>query len=142
MLRSLLVALASAGLHALVDLASSPSPLTAATLLAVVATLFALSRVAATESLLLLPHLGLQAETRECGGRVRRRFVGAEHVLAVTLNESVSTTCVHFYLAIAVRGESRMLLPFAQQQPRLRELASLYRELLAALPSSTAWPHS
>lgn len=141
-LRGVLVALASAGLHALAVCCASPSLLHVATVLACAAALSALSRVAAVESLLLLPHLGLQLETRECGGRVRRRFVAAERVLAVAVNENVSTTRVHFYLLIAVRGESRLLLPFAELLPRLPELTIIYRELLEKLPSSPTWPHS
>ena len=134
--------LASAALRSAAVCCSSPSVVSAATLLAVVTALLALSRLAAAESVLLLPHLGLQVETRECGGWVRRQFVDAARVEAVVINESVSTTCVHFYLAVALRGEPRLLLLFAELQPRLEAIAGVYHEAAAALgisPSPT-WP--
>jgi len=75
-------------------------------------------------------------------GRIRRTFVPLERVAAVVINEAVTTTGVYFYLAIALRGEATMELPFAVLRPRLAELLAPYRAVNAfafgAVPPS--WP--
>ena len=50
-----------------------------------------------------------------------------ERVAAVVINEAVTTSGVYFYLAVALRGQARMELPFAALRPRLAELLAPYR---------------
>jgi phosphatidylinositol glycan class H protein len=97
--------------------------------------------VTTEESLLLLPPLGLQLERRTLGVCHGRRFVPLDCVLAVVVNEAVTTTSVSFYLALAVRGEAELLLPFAGLRPRLASLLPAYRATLALLPADLPeWP--
>ena len=50
-----------------------------------------------------------------------------DRVAAVVVNEAVTTAGVYFYLAVALRGEQRLELPFAATRPRLAELLAPYR---------------
>ncbi len=133
-----------------------------ASLLLYLLPLYALSNAIATsETLLLLPHLGMQLESRtlwcvlqcehtsargcahwnDARGGVRRRFLPLERVAAVLLNEAVSTTDVRFYLALVLRDEPRLALPFPQLAPRLAQLTAPYRAAAALLPpDAAAWP--
>ena len=74
---------------------------------------------------------------------MQRTFVPVERVAAVVIHEAVTTAGAYFYLAVALRGEQRMELPFAALRPRLPELLAPYRAANAlafgaALPPS--WP--
>jgi len=101
----------------------------------------AAGRATASETLLLLPHLGLQVESLSVLGAARRRFEPLERIAAVVINEAVTTTCVYFYLAVALRGEGRLLLPFAALRPRLNELLGPYLAVRGMLPADApAWP--
>ena len=66
-----------------------------------------------------------------------------ERIAAVIINEAVTTAGVYFYLAVALRGEQRLELPFAALRPRLAELVAPYRaaNALAFGPAGPpSWP--
>jgi len=142
-LRLLCVALAAAALPAAsVARKAGCSLVTCAALLAsAAAATAAVARVTAVERLLLLPRLGLQLERQRVLGAVDRRFAPLERVAAVVINEAVTATSAYFYLAVALRGEQRLLLPFRHSRPRLEQLRAPYRAALALLPPDTPpWP--
>ena len=120
------------------------TPLSSATLLALLAAaLFASTRATVEESFLILPGVGLRVEARLNGGGVQWRFVPQERVAAVVINEAVSTTSVYFYLAVALHGDSKLLLPFPAFRPRLAQLVPVYQEAMATFPpsrSAASWP--
>ena len=61
----------------------------------------------------------------------------------MVINEAVTTSGVYFYLAIALRGQACMELPFAVLKPRLAELRAPYRAANAfafGAAMSPSWP--
>lgn len=64
------------------------------------------------ESLLVMRELGIQVGTRYYSGRERKLFIEREKIECVAINEGIQTWMIFYYLAIIVKGQERMVLPF------------------------------
>ena len=81
------------------------------------------------ESITLLDGLGVQLQRETFGGRTTTRFLAAERVASLVLNEGVSVWNVAFYLAVAVTGESDLYIVFQDLNPPLAVLRTVYSDL-------------
>ena len=81
------------------------------------------------ESITLIDGLGVQLQRETFGGRTTTRFLEAERVASLVLNEGVSVWNVVFYLAVAVKGESDLSIVFQDLNPPLAVLRTVYSDL-------------
>jgi hypothetical protein len=68
-----------------------------------------------TESLLVMRDLGVQVGTRYYSGRERKVFIERQRIESVIINEGIQTWAIFYYMAILVKGQERMVLPFEVQ---------------------------
>lgn len=64
------------------------------------------------ESLLVMRNMGVQVGTRYYSGRERKVFIERQRIESVIINEGIQTWAIFYYMAILVKGQERMVLPF------------------------------
>jgi hypothetical protein len=64
------------------------------------------------ESLLVMRDLGVQVGTRYYSGRERKVFIERQRIESIIINEGIQTWAIFYYMAILVKGQERMVLPF------------------------------
>jgi hypothetical protein len=69
------------------------------------------------ESLLVMRNLGVQVGTRYYSGRERKVFIERQRIESVIINEGIQTWAIFYYMAILVKGQERMILPFEVRPP-------------------------
>ena len=96
------------------------------------------------ESLLVMRNLGVQVGTRYYSGRERKVFIERQRIESVIINEGIQTWAIFYYMAILVKGQERMVLPFEvpfNPSPplRARSRTHLPRALAIVGPLTTLW---
>ncbi|KAJ7517682.1 hypothetical protein O6H91_21G035100 [Diphasiastrum complanatum] len=94
------------------------------------------------EAVILMPMLGVQLETSYHSGKVMRRFLPMQKILAAVINEAVTPTTCYFYLALLVREKSELTLVFQEVRPPLDVLISIWKALNDATNFQPNYPAS
>jgi len=76
---------------------------------------------------------GIQLSTVYYSGLVSRRFVPMHHVQHCFINEGIIINQVIYYLALAVKGHDKLILPFENLFPRFKTLMFIFQGTRAAL---------
>lgn len=85
------------------------------------------------ESLLVMRDLGVQVGTRYYSGRERKVFIERQRIESIIINEGIQTWAIFYYMAILVKGQERMVLPFEHVFPRLHVILPVYKATRALL---------
>ncbi|KAK3802134.1 hypothetical protein RRG08_050020 [Elysia crispata] len=91
-----------------------------------------------SESVLILPSLGLQVETHYYLGHVKTHFIDISHIEDIIINEAVTMHSILCYLVVLLsdteNGEVKGLYPlFSHSWPPLSSLKDVYRAVQAKL---------
>ena len=89
------------------------------------------------ESILVVRHVGVQRCVYNCAGWRTVKFIPAEDIVSVVVNEGITRCDVRYYLALVVTNRPRMELLFAESRPALGIVARAYRAMTATLGSGT-----
>lgn len=85
------------------------------------------------ERILAVRDLGLSISTHFASGKVTRRFIDANSIQSIIMNEGFKNCGVYFYLACIVADCNKLQLLFPEARPRLPVVARIYKELSSIL---------
>ncbi|GFR90109.1 phosphatidylinositol N-acetylglucosaminyltransferase subunit H-like [Elysia marginata] len=85
-----------------------------------------------SESVLILPSLGLQVKTLSYLGAVKTHFIHISHIHDIVINEAVTMHSILYYLVVVLcdteNGQVKGLYPlFSHSWPPLSNLKEVYR---------------
>ena len=66
------------------------------------------------------------------------RFVDAQAVRAIVMNEGVESCVVHYYIAVVAAGQREMILAFPHTRPRLAVAAPVFSEIYGIMLAPAA----
>jgi hypothetical protein len=86
-----------------------------------------------TESVLAARGVGLQLTSTFDSGARTVRFLEAQTIRSIIINEGIQGCTVQFYLAVIATGQKEMVLVFPHSQPRLAVIVPIFRDLHALM---------
>ncbi|KAJ5076775.1 phosphatidylinositol n-acetylglucosaminyltransferase subunit h [Anaeramoeba ignava] len=82
-----------------------------------------------SESLWIIPELGIQFNKKYLSGSKTKKFYDKDRMKNVIINEGITRFQIIFYIGFIIEGEHKLVMPFTHLYPKLKDLKRIYNQV-------------